>query len=60
MLDFQFWIYPRLLSEFHYNYMKPKFGDRVKVLMTDTDEREIMPDVYARFDTSDFIKNLGV
>jgi hypothetical protein len=26
-----------LMYKFHYDYMKPKYGDRIKLLMTDTD-----------------------
>ena len=53
------------LYEFHYDYMHAKFGDRCKMLYTDTDSllyqlqcddayEEIKSDVRTRFDTSDY------
>jgi len=57
-----------LMFDFHYTYIKPKYGDKVKLLYTDTDSlkyeietedfyRDISDDVEARFDTSDFDKD---
>ena len=54
-----------LMYDFHYNYIKPKYDERAKLLFTDTDSlayeiqtedfyRDISPDVEAMFDTSDF------
>ena len=53
------------LYEFHYDYMRAKFGDRCKMLYRDTDSllyqlqcddayEEIKSDVKTRFDTSDY------
>jgi hypothetical protein len=55
-----------LMYDFHYNYIKPKYGDDAKLLFTDTDSlcyetntedffKDISNDVHERFDTS----NLG-
>jgi hypothetical protein len=55
-----------LMYDFHYNYIKPKYGDDAKLLFTDTDSlcyeintedffKDISNDVRERFDTS----NLG-
>ena len=57
-----------LMFDFQYTYIKPKYGDKVKLLYTDTDSlmyeietedfyRDISDDVEARFDTSDFDKD---
>ena len=56
-----------LMYNFHYNYIKNKFGDRAKLLFTDTDNLtyEIEPeDVYQdfcydkdKFDNSDYPEN---
>ena len=57
-----------LMYDFHYNYIKSKYGDRSKLLMTDTDSlcyeiktedfyRDITPDVYKWFDTSNYPKD---
>ena len=57
-----------LMYDFHYNYIKPKYGERAKLLFTDTDSlayeiqtedfyRDISPDVQAKFDTSNFSEN---
>ena len=57
-----------LMYDFHYNYIKPKYGERAKRLFTDTDSlayeiqtndfyRDISPDVHSKFDTSNFSKN---
>ena len=56
-----------LMYNFHYNYVKKKYGDRVKLLFTDTDSlaneiatedfyKDVSNDVEARFDTSNFPK----
>ena len=57
-----------LMYDFHYNYIKPKYNERAKLLFTDTDSlayeiqtddfyRDISPDVQAKFDTSNFSEN---
>ena len=57
-----------LMYDFHYNYIKPKYGDRAKLLFTDTDSlcyeiktedvcEDISPDVYRLFDTSNYPKD---
>ena len=54
-----------LMFDFHYKYIKPKYGDRAKLLFTDTDSflyeiqtenfyKDISGDVKNRFDTSDY------
>jgi len=54
-----------LMYDFHYNYIKPKYENKAKLLYTDTDSfiyeiktedfyRDISEDVNNRFDTSDF------
>ena len=54
-----------LMDEFWYNYMKPKYGDNVKLCYMDTDSfimnikteyfyRDIANDVGKRFDTSNY------
>ena len=56
-----------LMYDFHYNYIKPKYGDNAKLLFTDTDSlayeietedfyRDISSDVELRFDTSNYPK----
>ncbi|XP_022791041.1 uncharacterized protein LOC111330447 [Stylophora pistillata] len=56
------------MYDFHYNYIKPKYEDRAKPLMTDTDSlcyeihtddfyQDIKPDVHKLFDTSNFPKD---
>ena len=56
-----------LMYEFHYNYIKPKYGEKAKLLFTDTDSLmyeietedfhlDIAPDVQSWFDTSDYPK----
>lgn len=56
-----------VMCEFHYDYMKPKYGENVEVLYTDTDSfiyRIICEDFYNdmkedlnKYDTSDFDKD---
>ena len=57
-----------LMYDFHYNYIKPKYGDKAKLLFTDTDSflyeiqtedfyKDISGDVKNRFDTSDYPEN---
>ena len=57
-----------LMYDFHYKYIKPKYGNKVKLLFTDTDSlmyeietedfyKDISEDVKDRFDTSDYPDN---
>ena len=57
-----------LMYDFHYDYVKPKYGDKPELLFRDTDSlcyeiemmdffRDIAPDVETMFDTSNFSKN---
>ena len=57
-----------LMYYFHYNYIKPKYGEKAKLLFTDTDSlmyeietedfyQDIKPDVRNLFDTSNFPKD---
>ena len=57
-----------IMYEFHYKYIKPKYGDKAKLLFTDTDSlmyeiktedlyKDISEDVKNRFDTSDYPSN---
>src|ERR1043165_5429652 len=57
-----------LMFDFHYNYIKSKYGDRAKLLFTDTDSlayeiktddffADIASDVRDRFDTSEYSKD---
>ena len=57
-----------LMFDFHYNYIKRKYGNKAKLLFTDTDSfiyeiqtedfyKDISGDVQDRFDTSDYPKN---
>lgn len=56
-----------VMCDFHYNYMKPKYGENVQVLYTDTDSfiyKVFCEDFYAdmksdimRYDTSDYPEN---
>ena len=54
-----------LMFDFHYQYIKPKYGNKAKLLFTDTDSflyeiqtedfyKDISGDVRDRFDTSDY------
>ena len=53
------------MYDFHYNYIKTKYGDKTKLLFTDTDSlaheiwtkdfyKDINPDIDKRFDASDY------
>ena len=57
-----------IMFDFHYNYIKPKYGNNAKLLFTDTDSflyeittedfyKDISGDVRDRFDTSDYPEN---
>ena len=57
-----------LMYDFHYNYIKQKYGDKAKLLFTDIDSltyeiqtedfhKDISADVKRRFDTSDYPPN---
>ena len=57
-----------LMYDFHYNYIKQKYGDEANLLFTDTDRlmyemqtedfyKDISADVKGRFDTSDYPPN---
>ena len=57
-----------LMFDFHYNYMKQKYGDKAKLLFTDTDSlmyeietsdfyKDISGDVENKFDTSNYPSN---
>ena len=57
-----------IMYDFHYNYIKPKYGAKAKLLFTDTDSfmyeietedfyKDISKDVKDRFDTSDYPEN---
>ena len=43
-----------LMFDFHYNYIKNKYGDKAELLFTDTDSlKDINKDIKKKFDTSD-------
>ena len=57
-----------VMYDFHYRYIKPKYGSKAKLLFTDTDSllyeietedfyKDISGDVRDRFDTSDYPEN---
>ena len=57
-----------LMYDFHYNYIKKKYGENMNLLFTDTDSlmyeiytkyfyKDITPDVEKMFDTSNYPKN---
>ena len=57
-----------IMNDFHYNYIKQKYGDNAKLLFTDTDSylyqiktedfyKDISGDVRERFDTSNYPEN---
>ena len=57
-----------IMYDFHYNYIKSKYGDKTKLLFSDTDSlmyeiqtedfyKDISGDVKDRFDTSDYPEN---
>ncbi|XP_048588381.1 uncharacterized protein LOC116601844 [Nematostella vectensis] len=57
-----------LMYDFHYGYVKPKYGDKAKLLFTDTDSlmyeietedfyKDISGDVRSMFDTSNYPRN---
>ena len=57
-----------IMYEFHYDYMLPKYGDKIKLCYMDTDSyvydiktedfyKDISEDVEARFDTSAYTSN---
>ena len=60
-----------LMYNFHYGYIKEKFGERTKLLFTDTDSlmyeiqtedfyKDISPDVRTMFDTSNYLRGSSI
>ena len=60
-----------IMYNFHYNYIKPKYGEMAKLLFTDTDSlvyeietddfyKDISPDVRDMFDTSNYPKKPSI
>ena len=56
------------MYDFHYNYIKTKYGDKATLLFTDTDSlayecktkdfyKDINPDIEKRFDSNDYPSN---
>jgi len=56
------------MYDFHYNYIKKKYGPKAKLLMTDTDSlmyeihtgdffEDIREDIKEKFDTSNFVNS---
>ena len=54
-----------LMFDFHYNYIREKYGNKAELLFTDTDSlmfqiytddfyKDIIPDILTKFDTSDY------
>ena len=54
-----------LMFDFHYNYIRKKYGNKAELLFTDTDSlmfqihsddfyKDIKPDILTKFDTSDY------
>ena len=57
-----------LMSNFHYTYIREKYGNKAELLFTDTDSlmyqiktkdfyKDISPDILTKFDTSDYPSN---
>ena len=57
-----------LMFDFHYNYIKKKYGNKAELLFTDTDSlmfqiytddfyKDITPNILSKFDTSDYPPN---
>ena len=65
MLVNPFWIYRKHTFDFHYNYIRKKYGDKAELLFTDTVSlmyliqtedfyQDIGKDIKRKFDTSDY------